>query len=134
MWKLKYSTNLLSPLARLGFRKATFIQTFDFSIMYTFIAHDLLKSRMKNIINNSFKHKNGGNIYTANGICKMIEFLVDNMHAWFGRHLFRQTFGIPKETNCVPLLAALFFYSYENEFLDKLIKESRRKLARKFNL
>ena len=31
------------------------------------------------------------------------------------------------------LLADLFLYSYENEFLDKLIKEGKRKLARKFN-
>ena len=37
-------------------------------------------------------------------------------------------------TNCVPLLADLFLYSYENEFLDKLIKEGKRKFARKFNL
>ena len=37
-------------------------------------------------------------------------------------------------TNCGPLLADLFLYSYENEFLDKLIKEGKRKLARKFNL
>ena len=36
-------------------------------------------------------------------------------------------------TNCVPLLADLFLYSFENEFLDKLIKEEI-KLARKFNL
>ena len=33
-----------------------------------------------------------------------------------------------------PLLANLFLYSYENEFLDKLIKEGKRKLVRKFNL
>ena len=32
------------------------------------------------------------------------------------------------------LLADLFLYSYENEFLDKLIKEGKRKLARRFNL
>ena len=37
-------------------------------------------------------------------------------------------------TNCAPLLADLFLYSYENEFLDKLIKEGKRKLARKLNL
>ena len=42
--------------------------------------------------------------------------------------------GIPMGTNCTPLLADLFLYSYENEFLDKLIKEGKRKLARKFNL
>ena len=33
-----------------------------------------------------------------------------------------------------PLLADLFLYSYENELLDKLIKEGKRKLARKFHL
>ena len=32
------------------------------------------------------------------------------------------------------MLADLFLYSYENECLDKLIKEGKRKLARKFNL
>ena len=37
-------------------------------------------------------------------------------------------------TNCAPLLTDLFLYSYENEFLDKLVKEGKRKLARKFNL
>ena len=42
--------------------------------------------------------------------------------------------GSPMGTNCAPLLADLFLCSYENEFLDKLIKEGKRKLARKFNL
>ena len=54
---LKNSTNLLSSLAHLGVRKATSIQTFDFSTLYTSIPHDLLKSRINNIINNAFKHK-----------------------------------------------------------------------------
>ena len=51
----------------------------------------------------------------------------------FGGQLFRQTVGIPMGTNCAPLLADLFLYSYENESLYKLIKEGKRKLARKFN-
>ena len=38
------------------------------------------------------------------------------------------------ETNCAPLLADLFLYSSDNEFLDKLTKEGKKKLARKFNL
>ena len=65
---------------------------------------------------------NGDNKYTANDICKMIEFLVDNIYVRFGGQLFRQIVGIPMGTNCAPLLADLFLYSYENEFLDKLIK------------
>ena len=144
MWILKNSTNLLSSLGHLGVHKATSIQTFDFSTLYTSIPHDLLKSRMNNIINNAFKHKNGAtrythikvgrnkshftsdplngdNKYTANDICKMIEFLMDNIYVRFGGQLFRQMVGIPMGTNCAPLLADLFLYSYENEFLDKLI-------------
>ena len=112
---------------------------------------------MKNIINSAFKHKNGAtrythikvgrnknyftsdplngdNKYTANDISKMTEFLVDNIHVRFGGQLFRQMVGIPMGKNCVPLLADLFLCSYENEFLDKLIKEGKRKLTRKFNL
>ena len=37
-------------------------------------------------------------------------------------------------TNCAPLLVDLFLCSYENEFLNKLMKEGKRKLARKFSL
>ena len=64
MWILKNSTNLLSSLGSLGVHKATSIQTFDFSTLYTSIPHDLLKSRMNNIINNAFKHKKGATRYT----------------------------------------------------------------------
>ena len=113
MWILKNSTNLLSSLGHLGVHRATFIQTFDFSTLYTSIPHDLLKSRMNNIINNAFKHKNGAtrythikvgrsksyytsdplnddNKYAANDICKMTEFLVDNIYVRFGGQLFRK--------------------------------------------
>ena len=64
----------------------------------------------------------------------MTEFLVDNIYIRFGGQLFRQMVGLPMGTNCAPLLADLFLYSYENEFLDKLIKEDKRKLARRFSL
>ena len=135
----------------MGVHRATSIQTFDFSNLYTSIPHDLLKSRMNSIINNAFKYKNGAtrythikvgrnksyftsdplngdNKYTANDICKMVEFLVDNIYVRFGGQLFRQMVGIPMGTNCAPLLTDLFLYSYENEFLDKLVKEAKESL------
>ena len=37
-------------------------------------------------------------------------------------------------TSCAPLLADLFLYSYENEFLDNMIRSGHRRLARSFNL
>ena len=52
----------------------------------------------------------------------------------FGGQLFQQMVGIPVGTNCALLFTDLFLYSYDNEFLDELIKEGKRKLARKFNL
>ena len=64
----------------------------------------------------------------------MIEFLVENIYVRFGGQLFRQMVGIPMGTYCAPLLADLFLCSNENEFLDKLIKEDKRKLSRKSNL
>ena len=60
--------------------------------------------------------------------------MLDNIYVRFGGQLFRQMVGIPMGTNCAPLLADLFLYSHENDFLDKLIKEGKRKLAKKFNL
>ena len=73
-------------------------------------------------------------MYTADNICKMIEFLIDNIFVQFGGRLFRQAIGIPIGTNCAPLLADLFLYSYENEYLDNMIKSGHRRLARSFNL
>ena len=73
-------------------------------------------------------------MYTADNICKMIEFLIDNIFVQFGGRLFHQVIGIPMGTNCAPLLADLFLYSYENEFLDNMIRNGHRRLARLFNL
>ena len=126
------------------------VQTFDFSTLYTSIPHDLLKSRITNLVHNAFRKKhgslrythikvtrvqgylnhdiNGGgdNMYTADNICKMIEFLIDNIFVQFGGRLCRQVIGIPMGTNCAPLLADLFLYSYENKFLDNMIKSGHR--------
>ena len=74
-------------------------------------------------------------MYTADNICKMIEFLIDNIFVQFGGRLFRQVIGIPMGTNCAPLLLAdLFLYSNENEFLDNMTRSGHRRLARSFNL
>jgi hypothetical protein len=46
---------------------------------------------------------------------------------------FQQTVGIPMGTNCAPLLADLFLYSYEADFIQGLLKKNEKKLARSFN-
>ena len=73
-------------------------------------------------------------MYAADNICKMIEFLIDNIFVQFVGCLFRQVIGIRMGANCAPLLVDLFLYSYENKFLDIMIKSGHRRLARLFNL
>ena len=63
----------------------------------------------------------------------MFEFLIDNIFVEFGGHIFQQTVGIPMGTNCAPLLADLFLYSYEAKFLQGLLQKKDKKLAQSFN-
>ena len=50
-----------------------------------------------------------------------------------GGTLFQQVVGIPMGTNCTPLLADLFLYSYESEFLQKLVKDKKIHEAKALN-
>ena len=59
--------------------------------------------------------------------------LIDNIFVIFGGRVFHQTVGIPMGTNCAPLLADLFLYSYEADFIQGLLKKNEKKLARSFN-
>ena len=42
------------------------------------------------------------NMYIANQLCEMMEFLIDNIFVRFGGDLLRQVTGIPVGTNCTP--------------------------------
>jgi hypothetical protein len=63
----------------------------------------------------------------------MLEFLIDNIFVVFGDRVFQQSVGIPMDTNCAPLLADLFLYSYEAEFIQKLLNEKKKYLVVTFN-
>ena len=63
----------------------------------------------------------------------MLEFLIDNIFVIFGGRVFQQTVGIPMGTNCAPLLADLFLYSYEANFIQGLLKKKEKKFAQPFN-
>ena len=63
----------------------------------------------------------------------MLEYLIDNIFVEFGGRIFQQTIGIPMGTNCAPLLADLFLYSYEAEFVQSLLKAGKKHFAQQFN-
>jgi hypothetical protein len=55
------------------------------------------------------------------------------MYVVVGGQVFQQCVGITMGTNCAPLLADLFLYSYEAEFIQKLLHEKKKSLAVTFN-
>ena len=50
----------------------------------------------------------------------------------FGGKVFQQIVGIPMGTSCAPLLADIFLYSYEAEFIQSLLSTGKKKLASQF--
>ena len=50
-----------------------------------------------------------------------------------GQLNFQQIIGIPMCTNCAPLLADIFLYSYEAEFIQSLLSAGKKRLASQFN-
>jgi hypothetical protein len=44
----------------------------------------------------------------------------------FGDQVFQQSVGIPMGTTCAPLLADLFLYSYEADFVHKLLQDEKK--------
>ena len=59
----------------------------------------------------------------------MLEFLIDNIFVFIGGRVFQQTVGISMGTNCAPLLADLFLYSYEADVIQGLLRKNEKKLA-----
>ena len=156
MWILKNSKELLENLKAQSLHSVNSIKSFDFSTLYTTIPYDKLKSKLKEIINKCFCHKNGNRLfqyvvigykdtyfvrdhsdapqkYSDTGVIKMLEYLIDNIFVEFGGRIFQQTIGIPMGTNCAPLLADLFLYSYEAEFVLSLLQAGKKHLAQQFN-
>ena len=65
-------------------------------------------------------------------IIKMLDFLIDKYFT-FGGRVFQKTIGIPMGTNCATLLADLFLYYYEADFIQELLRKKDKKLAISFN-
>ena len=53
-------------------------------------------------------------------VCDALTFLLDNIFIRFGTKLYRQVVGIPMGTNCAPLVADLFLFCYERDFMMSL--------------
>ena len=55
------------------------------------------------------------------------------MYIRFGSKLYRQIVGIPMGTNCVPLVADLFLFCYERDFMLSLSEDNLSDFIEAFN-
>ena len=66
-------------------------------------------------------------------MCEALTFLLDNTYIRFGSKLYRQIVGIPMGTNCTPLVADLFVFCYERDFMLSLSEDNQSGVVEAFN-
>ena len=71
--------------------------------------------------------------YLCQKVCEALTFLLDNIYTRFGSKLYRQIVGIPMGTNCAPLVADLFLFCYERDFMLSLSEDNQSGVIEAFN-
>ena len=107
-----------------------------FSTLYTILPHNLIKETLIDLTERTFKKEvspylacsDRNAFFTSEGHkrytlwpcqkkCEALIFLLDDIYIRFGTRFYRQIVGIPIYTNCAPLVAGLFLFCYEREFM-----------------
>ena len=135
-WVVKNSTDVLNSLTKA--HKTSHLDSFDLSTLYTMSKkpHNLLKECMTKLITDAFSSRKASHIkidkkvtqarwsnkpkndntdeyhVDVHGLIKTFNFLVDNIFIEMGTKLFQQVIGIPMGTDCAPLVADLFLFSF----------------------
>ena len=150
-WSIKNSGEILNKLKSRGFL-ASGLSTYDFSTLYTTLPHNLIKEKLTELIEQTFNRE--GSLYLAYNdknafftseqpkryklwscqkMCDALHYLLDNIFIRFGSKLYKQIVGIPMGTNCAPLVADLFLFCYERDFMLSLSDNNQTDIIEAFN-
>ena len=129
---------------------ASGLSTYDFSTLYTTLPHNLIKEKLTELIEQTFNRE--GSLYLAcndkmpflllnnlndincgQKMCDALHYLLDNIFIRFGSKFYRQIVGIPMGTNCAPLVADLFLFCYERDFMLSLSDNNQADIIEAFN-
>ena len=139
-WSIKNSGEILDKLKAKDFN-ATGLSTYDFSTLYTTLPHNVTKDKLieitfqregspyvacndRNAFFTSEKPKKY-HTWSCRYVCDALTFLLDNIIIRFGTKLYRQVVGIPMGTNFDPLVADLFLFCYERDFMMSLSDDNQ---------
>ena len=76
---------------------------------------------------------NSHNLWSCQKVCDALVYLLDNNFIRLRTKLYRETIGIPMGTNCAPLVADLFLFCYERDFMKFLSHENQAHIIEAFN-
>jgi hypothetical protein len=121
------------------------VSTYDFSTLNTTLPHKLINDKLISPIQKTFAREkvtflacNSKKAFFTNGIvkhytmwtcdevCRALSFLLDNIYVRFCNTLFKQVIGISMGTNCAHLVADLFLYCYETDFMLSLSEDKQQ--------
>ena len=150
-WSIKNYGEVLSKRKSRGFN-TTSLSTYDFSTLYTTLPHYLIKEKLLDLIERAIKNEGtlylacndkkafftstdhrGYKLWSCQNVCDALSYLLDNIYIRFGNKLYRQIVGIPMGTNCAPLVADLFLFCYERDFMTSLSDNNKADIIRAFN-
>ena len=128
------------------------MSTYDFSTLYTTLPHNLIKEKLTELIEQTFNREgslclacNDKNafftseqpkrykLWSCQKMYDALHYLLDNIFIRFGSKLYRQNVGIPMGTNCAPLIADLFLFCYERDFMLSLSENGQADIIEAFN-
>ena len=66
-------------------------------------------------------------------MCETLIYLLDNVYIRFGTKLYRQIVGILMGSNCAPLVADLFLFCHERDFMTSLSDFKQAEIIEAFN-
>ena len=72
--------------------------------------------------------------WSCQNVCDALTFLLDNIFIGFGTKLYRQVVGNPMGSNSAPLVADLFLFCYERDFMMSLSDDTQADVIDAFNI
>ena len=73
------------------------------------------------------------NLWSCQKVCEALTFLLDNIYIRFGSKLYRQIIGSPMGTDCARLVADLYLFCYERDFMLSLSEDTQSDVFEAFN-
>ena len=71
--------------------------------------------------------------WSCQNVCDALTFLLDSIFIRIGTKLYRQVVRIPMGTNCAPLIADVFLFCYERDFIVSFSDDKQADIIDAFN-